>query len=111
MPSKFMALEREVLETDVLLVGGGPASLACALHLSKLCQKAGEKREILVIEKGAEVGQHILSGAVMDPRGLDELFEGRWREEGCPVESPVRNEAIYFLTAKGKYRFPLVPPT
>jgi electron-transferring-flavoprotein dehydrogenase len=104
-------LEREVLETDVLLVGAGPASLSCALHLSKLLRRAGEKREILVVEKGAEVGHHILSGAVMDPRGLDELFEGKWREEGCPVESPVQREATYYLTSKRKFRFPFTPPT
>ncbi len=104
-------MDRETFETDVLLVGAGPASLACAYHLSRLFAEAGEKREITVIETGAEVGQHILSGAVMDPRGLDELFQGRWREEGCPVEAPVESEAVYFLTRKGKVRFPFVPPT
>jgi electron-transferring-flavoprotein dehydrogenase len=101
----------ETLETDVLLVGAGPASLACAYHLARLLEAAGESREIMVVEKGNEVGQHILSGAVMDSRGLDELFEGNWREEGCPVEAPVVSESIYYLTEKGKYRFPFVPPT
>src|SRR4029450_7985198 len=55
--------------------------------------------------------QHILSGAVMDPRGLDELFDGKWREEGCPVDAPVSSEAVYYLTQRGKVRFPFVPPT
>ncbi|HZN57252.1 MAG TPA: electron transfer flavoprotein-ubiquinone oxidoreductase [Planctomycetota bacterium] len=104
-------MDRETLECDVLLVGAGPASLACAYHLAGKLEAAGEKREILIIEKGGEVGQHILSGAVMDPRGLDELFEGRWKEEGCPVEAPVVSEAVYYLTPRGKIRFPFVPPT
>jgi electron-transferring-flavoprotein dehydrogenase len=95
----------------VLLVGAGPASLACAYRLARLLEATGEKREITVIEKSTEVGQHILSGAVMDPRGLDDLFDGRWREEGCPVEAPVSSEAIYYLTPRGKIRFPFVPPT
>ena len=95
----------------MLLVGAGPASLACAYRLARLLEAAGEKREITVIEKSTEVGQHILSGAVMDPRGLDDLFEGRWREEGCPVEAPVQSEAVYYLTPRGKIRFPFVPPT
>jgi electron-transferring-flavoprotein dehydrogenase len=104
-------MDRETITTDVLLVGAGPASLACAIHLAKLLQAAGQQREILVIEKAAEVGQHILSGAVMDPRGLDELFAGRWREEGCPVEAPVASESVFYLTATGKWRFPFLPPT
>jgi len=104
-------LDRETFETDVLLVGAGPAALACAYRLAKLFASAGEKREITVIEKGAEVGQHILSGAVMDPRGFDELFDRKWREEGCPVEAPVVSEAVYFLTERGKVRFPFLPPT
>ncbi|MBI4602741.1 MAG: electron transfer flavoprotein-ubiquinone oxidoreductase, partial [Planctomycetes bacterium] len=109
MPGKSM--ERDTLETEVLIVGAGPASLACAIHLSRLCASAGEKREVLVIEKGVAVGQHILSGAVMDPRGMVELFGPRWREEGCPVEAPVAREAVYYLTARRRIRFPFTPPT
>jgi electron-transferring-flavoprotein dehydrogenase len=104
-------MERDTIETDVLLVGAGPASLACAYRLARLLESAGEKRSIMVIEKGVEVGQHILSGAVMDPRGLDELFDGKWREEGCPVEAPVKSEAVYYLTARRRVRFPFLPPT
>jgi electron-transferring-flavoprotein dehydrogenase len=104
-------MEHEKLETDVLLVGAGPASLACAYHLARLLEAAGESREILVVEKGTEVGQHILSGAVMDSRGLEELFGSTWREEGCPIEAPVVSESVYYLTEKSKYRFPFVPPT
>ena len=84
-------MERDTIDTDVLLVGAGPASLACAYRLARLLEAAGDKREIMVIEKGAETGQHILSGAVMDPRGFDELFDGKWIEEGCPVEAPVKS--------------------
>ncbi len=104
-------MDREIIDCDVLLVGAGPASLACAYHLARLLDAAGEKREILLVEKGKEVGQHILSGAVMDPRGMDDLFGGKWRDEGCPVDAPVESEAIYYLTEKGKIRFPFVPPT
>lgn len=102
--------ERETIETDVLLIGAGPASLACAVHLGKLFAAAGERRTITVLEKGREVGEHILSGAVMDPRALDELFAGRWLEEGCPVEGPVSREAVYYLTARRRLRFPFLPP-
>jgi len=104
-------MQHETLETDVLLVGAGPASLACAYHLARLLEAEGDSREIMVVEKGSEVGQHILSGAVMDSRGVGELFGDKWREEGCPVEAPVVSEFIYYLTEKGKYRFPFVPPT
>ena len=103
-------MDHETIATDVLLVGAGPASLACAIHLAKLLAAAGRPREILVIEKATEVGQHILSGAVMDPRGLDELFAGRWREEGCPVEAPVASESVYYLTATGKQAQHAPPP-
>jgi electron-transferring-flavoprotein dehydrogenase len=104
-------MDRETLETTVLLVGAGPANLACAYHLAQLARKAGREVEALVIEKASEVGQHILSGAVMDPRGMDELFDGRWRELGCPVEAPVVSEAVYYLTARRRFRFPFLPPT
>ena len=82
------SMERERLEADVLVVGAGPAGLACAYRLARLAKDLGTPREVVVVEKGAEAGQHILSGAVMDPRGLDALFDGRWREMGCPVEAP-----------------------
>lgn len=104
-------MERETIEADVLLVGAGPASLACAIHLARLGREAGEAREILVVEKGVEVGQHILSGAVMDPRGMEDLFGAGWQAEGCPVEAPVSSEAVYYLTRRGRWRFPFVPPT
>jgi electron-transferring-flavoprotein dehydrogenase len=100
--------ERDRLEVDVLIVGAGPAGLATAIRLGQLAQADGRALEILVIEKGGDVGYHGLSGAVMDPRGLDELLPG-WRES-APVESPVTNDQLWILTSRAKLRAPFVPP-
>ncbi|MGA8474011.1 MAG: electron transfer flavoprotein-ubiquinone oxidoreductase [Candidatus Cybelea sp.] len=100
--------ERDRLEVDVLFVGAGPASLAGAIRLGQLAQEAGRALEILVIEKGGEIGNHGLSGAVMDPRALDELLPS-WRDS-APVESPVTTDQLWFLTKGGKIKAPLVPP-
>ena len=100
--------ERDRLEVDVLFVGAGPASLAGAIRLGQLAQTAGRALEILVIEKGGEVGHHGLSGAVMDPRALDELLPA-WRES-APIESPVTSDQLWFLTAGGKVKAPFTPP-
>ncbi len=100
--------ERDRLEVDVLFVGAGPASLAGAIRLGQLAQEAGRALEILVIEKGGEIGHHGLSGAVMDPRALDELLPS-WRDS-APVESPVTTDQLWFLTKSGKIKAPLVPP-
>lgn len=100
--------ERDRLEVDVLFVGAGPASLAGAIRLGQLAQSAGRALEILVIEKGGEIGHHGLSGAVMDPHALDELLP-RWRES-APVESAVTSDELWFLTANGKIKAPITPP-
>src|SRR5689334_19742070 len=100
--------ERDRLEVDVLIVGAGPAGLATAIRLGQLAQADGRALEILVIEKGGDVGYHGLSGAVMDPRGLDELLPG-WRES-APVESPVTSDQLWILTSRAKLRAPFVPP-
>jgi electron-transferring-flavoprotein dehydrogenase len=100
--------ERDQLEVDVLFVGAGPASLAGAIRLGRLAQEAGRALEILVIEKASEVGNHGISGAVMDPRALDELLPN-WRES-APVESPVTSDELWFLTQRGKIKTPLTPP-
>ncbi|HLY01224.1 MAG TPA: electron transfer flavoprotein-ubiquinone oxidoreductase [Candidatus Cybelea sp.] len=100
--------ERDQLEVDVLFVGAGPASLAGAIRLGQLAAKAGRALEILVIEKAAEVGNHGISGAVMDPRALDELLP-QWRDS-APVESPVTSDELWFLTARGKVKAPFTPP-
>src|ERR1700722_11935039 len=100
--------ERDQLEVDVLFVGAGPASLAGAIRLGQLAQEAGRALEILVIEKAAEVGNHGISGAVMDPRALDELLP-QWRES-APVESPVTRDELWLLTTRGKIKAPITPP-
>jgi electron-transferring-flavoprotein dehydrogenase len=100
--------ERDRLEVDVLFVGAGPASLAGAIRLGRLAQAAERALEILVIEKGGEIGYHGISGAVMDPRALDELLPD-WRAS-APVESPVTSDELWFLTSRGKIKAPFVPP-
>jgi len=106
-------VERDELEVDVLLVGAGPAALACAIHLKRLLQAAGKAdASLLVLEKAEEVGYHILSGAVMDPRGMRELYPD-WREQGCPVEAEVGFDCVDYLRANGKklrLTGALVPP-
>jgi electron-transferring-flavoprotein dehydrogenase len=102
--------EREQMEVDVLVVGAGPAGLAAAWSLAKkLGDKAGE-HQIMVIEKGRAVGDHILSGAVMDPRAMAEVFGDDWRAQGCPVEADVVAEKVLTLTATKAKPLPFIPP-
>ncbi len=115
-----MSIERETLEMDVLLVGAGPANLACALELSKLigahnkrAKQSGTKPldevSIAVIEKASEIGAHQLSGAVLDPISLRELIPD-FENEGAPFEAPVGEEHVYFLSERGKIPMPILPP-
>jgi len=100
--------ERESMPVDVVIVGAGPAGLSAAIRLKQL----NEELEVVVLEKGAEVGAHILSGAVIDPRALDELLPS-WREDGCPLaETPVTENHHWLLTALGKWEMPhlALPP-
>jgi len=98
------AVEREVMEYDVIIVGAGPAGLACAIRLKQL------KPDLMVavIEKSAEVGAHVLSGAVIEPGPLDELLPG-WRDNPPPVCIPVEDDEIAFLTATSRYKLPTPP--
>lgn len=104
-----MVQERERLEVDVAIVGGGPAGLAAAIHLIQEARRRGqEPPAVALLEKAPEFGAHSLSGAVIDPRGLDRLCPG-WREKEAPVEGDVREEAFLFLTAGGSFNLPYLP--
>ena len=98
--------ERESMPYDVVIVGAGPAGLSAAIRLKQLAADAGAELAVCVLEKGSEVGAHILSGAVIDPRALDELIPG-WRTEGCPLaEVPVTDNQHWLLNRTGKWQVP-----
>lgn len=92
-------MERESMEFDVVIVGAGPAGLATACRLMQISQDSGKAITVCVVEKGSEVGAHILSGAVFEPRVLDELFSD-WRDKGAPVTTAVTHDEIYLLSSQ-----------
>lgn len=98
-----------VIDTDILIVGGGVAGLAAAIHLADLTAAAEKKPSILVLEKGSSIGSHTLSGAVIDASTLKTLLPGVDPKE-FPFESPVTQEGVYFLTAKHALKAPITPP-
>src|SRR6201999_871882 len=114
-------IERPQMEADVVIIGGGPAGMACALRLSQLIDAYNDqlalkgsaapplsKENIYVLEKAREAGQHCLSGALLDPRSMRELLPGFEKE--APLDAEVSKEAVYFLTEKSKFKLPVTPP-
>src|ERR1700750_862192 len=109
-------IERPQMPADVVIVGGGPAGMALALRLSQLIDGHNaahadsqiSKENIYVLEKAREIGQHCLSGALLDPRSMRELLPGFEKE--APLDSEVTKEAVYFLTQNGNFKFPITPP-
>lgn len=97
--------ERESMQYDVVIVGAGPAGLAAAIRLKQLAARQSRDVSVCVLEKGSEVGAHILSGAIMDPRALNELLPD-WKELGAPLNAPVIGDLFLFLTEKGAYKVP-----
>src|SRR5436190_10642068 len=92
---------REAMEFDVVIVGAGPAGLAAAIRIKQIAPD----RSVIVVEKGSEVGAHILSGAVIDPIGIDRLFPG-WRSEDTPIKTRVSSDRFYLLGPAGAIRIP-----
>jgi len=99
------AVERESMDYDVVIVGAGPAGLSAAIRLMQLATETGEELSVVVLEKGSEVGAHILSGAVIDPIGLDKLLP-EWRDEDTPIKTAVTDDHFLFLGQSGGIRLP-----
>src|ERR1700751_2116831 len=109
-------VQRESLDADVLIVGAGPAGLACALHLANLIEAhtaenkspALSAENIYVLEKGREIGAHQLSGAIMDPRGMAELVPDFLKS--APLDTPVTGDAAYYFPESSPHKLPITPP-
>ena len=101
-------MERESMEFDVVIVGAGPSGLAAAIRLRQLAAENASEITVCVLEKGSEVGAHILSGAVFEPRALDELIPD-WKERGAPLNTPATDDKFMLLTQSGSFPLPTPP--
>jgi electron-transferring-flavoprotein dehydrogenase len=101
-------MERESMQFDVVIVGGGPSGLSAAIRLKQLGLSAGREISVCVLEKASEIGAHILSGAVIEPRSLSELFPN-WEELGAPLHTSAGKDRFLYLTKKRALRLPTPP--
>ena len=101
-------IERESMQYDAVIVGAGPAGLSAAIRLKQLAEKDGREISVCVVEKGSEVGAHILAGAVIDPKALNELLPD-WRENSAPLDCPVSEDKVLFLTKQRAFKLPVTP--
>ena len=101
-------MTRESMEYDVVIVGAGPSGLSTAIRLRQLAERDGRELSVCVVEKGSEVGAHILSGAVVEPRALNELIPD-WKERGAPLNTPVQEDRFLLLSEQGARKLPTPP--
>ena len=104
-----IAMSREAMDFDLVIVGAGPAGLSAAIRFRQLCQQHGKDFSVCVVEKGAEIGAHSLSGAVLEPRTLNELIPD-WEEKGAPLDTAVTNDDFLYLTPNKAFRLPTPRP-